>query len=129
MKFYLLLFSLILLSSSCTKNETTENTVVDNNLIGSWVEISPCEGCRKYTFNYDSIFQTANYDKTTYNLSYKIINDDSIQVTRNYEIEQQRKTTKHKFVFISSDTIRIEQFLAVDFGITGFEDVILIKSE
>ena len=135
----ILLVIMLLLASACSKDETNLKTVeteeeteiettVKKKLVGTWVEISPCEGCRIYTFNNDSIFQTMNYDKTTYNLFYKIINDDSIQVTRDYEIEQHRKTTIHRVVFISSDTIRIEQFLAVDFGITGFEDVTLIKS-
>lgn len=41
MKIYLLLFPFLLFASSCTKDETTENTIANNNLIGTWVEKNP----------------------------------------------------------------------------------------
>ena len=138
----LLLAVLLLLASTCSKDETDLKTIeteeeteiettLKRKLVGTWVEIIPCDGCYIFTFSNDgNINWTMIYDKThtINNLSYKILSEDSIQVTRNYEIDEERKTTKHKVDFISNDTIKIHQFLAVDVGITGFEDVTLIKS-
>lgn len=111
-------------------NEPSKEQTLKDKLIGKWTELSPCEKCKTFTFlQNDSIYQTVKSDDTTYSLSYVVINNDSIQVTRNWDIEQAKKTTKHKVVFLSIDTIKINQFLPVDFGITGFEDIKLIKSE
>ena len=62
-------------------------------------------------------------------LSYLIVDESSIQVTRNWDIEIEKKTTTHNVTFLSMDTIRIDQFVAADYGITGFEDRLLAKIE
>ncbi|MBO4602087.1 MAG: hypothetical protein J5651_02880 [Salinivirgaceae bacterium] len=41
MKIQLLLFPFLFLALSCAKDETAENTVVNNNLIGTWREKNP----------------------------------------------------------------------------------------
>lgn len=118
--------SLCFVLFSCSKNDDDTLLKNDNKLIGKWRELSPCERCKNYyIFSHNSI----TFANQHYEASYAFINEDNILVTRNYEIELSRKTTKNKVVFISSDTIRIEQFRAVDYGITGFEDVTLTKME
>lgn len=123
----------LLIASNCSKEFIEGYLVLDNKLVGKWGELSPCESCKNYyIFSHNSItFANQHYETDYFNkeASYAFINGDSIQVTRNYEIELSRKITKHKVVFLSSDTIRIEQFRAVDYGITGFEDVTLTKME
>ncbi len=126
----LFLAGFLLFAINCSKDETDKEQTLKDKLIGKWIEVSPCENCNTFTFSQnDSIFQTVKSDDTIYSLFYVVLNDDSIQVTRNWDIEQTKRTTKHKVIFLSSDTIRINQFLPVDFGITGFEDVILTKSK
>ena len=126
----LLLTGFLLFGISCSKDEPEKEQTLKEKLIGKWTEVSPCESCNTFTFlQNDSILQTVKFDDTIYSLFYVVLDNDSIQVTRNWDIEQTKKTTKHKVVFLSSDTIRIIQFLPVDFGITGFEDVTLTKSK
>lgn len=111
-----------------TTSQSTNN--LSGELIGTWIEISPCDSCRTYTFTKtDSIFLTAWYDNVVYKMSYMVVNEDSIQVTRLWDIELSKKTTTNNVVFLSSDTIRINQFLPDDIGITGFEDVVLNRIE
>ena len=120
--------SLINQQGDNTTSQSTKN--LSGELIGTWIEISPCDSCRTYTFTKtDSIFLTAWYDNVVYKMSYMVVNEDSIQVTRLWDIELSKKTTTNNVVFLSSDTIRINQFLPVDIGITGFEDVVLNRIE
>lgn len=115
--------------SSCEK-EQSKHQLLEDVLIGSWIEISPCDSCEIYTFTKDNrIILTFTYNNTNYDLSYLIVDESSIQVTRNWDIEIEKKTTTHNVTFLSMDTIRIDQFVAADYGITGFEDRLLAKIE
>ena len=111
----------------CEKIQSKQQ-LLEEGLIGSWIEISPCDSCEFYTFTKDKIILT-RYDNTNYDLSYFLVGESSIQVTRNWDIEIAKKTTIHNVTFLSTDTIRINQFLPADYGTTGFEDVLLIRTE
>jgi hypothetical protein len=107
---------------------TQSSNNLSDVLIGTWIEVSPCDSCRTYTFTEtDSIFLIARYDNFVYKMSYYVVNEDSIQVIRLWDIEPSKKTTTNNVVILSSDTIRINQFLPVDLGIIGFQDVVLTK--
>jgi hypothetical protein len=127
----LFLAGILLFATSCCKDEPEKEPTLKDKLIGKWIEVSPCENCnRTYTFsNNDTIYLKSKWDETIYPSFYQAISNDSILVIRNWEIEAKKKTTKHKVVFYSNDTVLINQFLPVDFGITGFEDITLAKSE
>ena len=126
----LFLAGFLLFATNCSNDEPEKEQTLKDKLIGNWTELLPCENCNTFTFlQNDSIIQTTKSDDTTYSLSFVVINKDTIQVSRNWDIEQVKKTTKHKIVFLSNDTVIINQFLPVDFGITGFEDIKLTKSE
>jgi hypothetical protein len=99
-------------------------------LVGTWIEQMPCDSCNTFQFSdNDSIIQINNLSGEKLPATYQIISDDSIMVTRLWEIEQNKKTTSHEIIFHSSDTLEILQFLPVDFGLTGFENVKLYKSK
>jgi hypothetical protein len=126
----LLLAGLILFGASCSNDEPTQEPTLKDKLIGKWIELYPCDSCRTFTFSKnDTVYQKSVWDETIYSSFYKVISSDSIMIIRNWDIEAEKKKTSHKIVFMSSDTINIIQFLPVDVGITGFEDVILTKSE
>lgn len=136
------LLFIILLSifwTYCSKDENNphengqqdnSNSILKQKLIGSWLEYAPCDSCYILTFETnDTIVQlnTSNDKKVYY--TYEILSDDSIRVTRLWEILPDIKTTEHKINFIHNDTIELVQFFAVSYGITGFEDVKLYKTE
>jgi len=110
------------------KNKLSELDSIKDKLVGKWLEVSPCDSCHILTFNEnDTIALNTQWDSPTLYTYYQIIAEDSIEVTRNWEIEQDKKTTKHKFI-ISRDRLSLQKFKPVDYGIIGFEDIILIKA-
>jgi len=132
----LLLILLTLIAFSCWNciSDNNEDMIDDlsttkNNLVGDWIEIFPCDSCRTLVFDEnDTIYQKDTwYENTPLVIYYQVIAKDSILVTRNWEIESEKKTTKHKLIFHTADTLELIQFLAVDYGITGFEDIKLGK--
>lgn len=126
----LFLTTIFLSSISCSKSDSEKNQPLKDKLIGKWIEVSPCDSCWTLTFsNNDTIYQKSKWDNTIYSSFYKVISNDSILVIRNWEIEAEKKKTYHEVVFYSNDTILIRQFMAVDYGITGFEDIKLAKSK
>lgn len=125
----IILTSIFLIGICCSKENSEKNQTINNKLIGEWIEISPCDLCNTLTFSdNDTIYQKSKWDKTSLRLFYQLLTEDSVKVIRNWEIEPKNKTTNHKIVFYSNDTIVIKQFMAVDFGITGFEDIKLYKT-
>jgi len=113
------------------KNEGSESYLTfKDKLVGKWIEISPCESCHVFTFSQnDTVYQKFKFDNAIYCSHYNVTSEDSIQVVRDWEIEQDKKTTRHNVIFLSNDMIIIEQFMPVDYGITGFNDIKLIKTE
>ena len=52
--------------SSCEK-EQSKHQLLEDVLIGSWIEISPCDSCEIYTFTKDNrIILTFTYNNTNY---------------------------------------------------------------
>lgn len=123
------ILGILIIGISCSKDEPEEITLRDK-LIGNWIEVLPCDSCNTFTFTEDdTIFQKNNLDNNILTSSYQFITNDSIIVTRNWEIEESKKTSKHKLNFYTNDTLEIKQFLPVDYGITGFEDIKLNKTK
>lgn len=92
-------------------NEPSKEQTLKDKLIGKWTELSPCEKCKAFTFlQNDSIYQTVKSDDTTYSLSYVVINNDSIQVTRNWDIEQAKKQRSIKLFFCQSIQLKLINF-------------------
>jgi hypothetical protein len=123
---------IILIVFSCWEINSDNKITIDdelasvkNLLIGEWIEISPCDSCRTFRFeDNDTIYQTDTwYENSSLALYYQVIAVDSIFVNRNWEIELIKKTTKHKINFYSIDSLELIQFFAVDYGITGFDDI------
>ncbi len=116
-----LIMASFLIISSCSK-EGGQGQTLKNNLIGKRVEISPCESSNTPTFSTnDTIDQKFKFDATTYLFYYQIISNDPIKVIRDWDIEENKKNPVHKVTFLTNDTMLLRQFMAVDYGITGFE--------
>lgn len=131
-RYVALLFIFVFFASlnlNCKKDEGSLNEKqLIGKLIGEWIETSPCDSCLSIAFNADdTIFLYNNLDNTILTLTYQVISKDSIEVVRNWEIELDRKKTKHRAIFFTNDTLEITQFLAVDHGITGFDDIKLFR--
>jgi len=120
--------------AGCGKEEIKDNydkQELKKKLLGLWIELSPSDSLRTYEFTeHDSIIQKNLWYENDDRLSYyfQIIASDSIKVIRDWEIEESKKETTHKLTFYSNDTLKIIQFLAIDYGY-GFEDVKLYKTE
>ena len=115
---YQLMFILLLLS--CEK-EAGNGETLKNILIGEWVEVSPCESCNTLTFSTNgTIYLKYISDVTTYLFYYQTVSSNSIKVVRDWDIEENKKTTVHEVTFLTTDTLLLRQFMAVDYGITGF---------
>ena len=122
--------------AGCGKDEIKDNDYkqdIKNKLLGLWIEFYPREdSLRTYEFTeQDSIIQKHLWYDNDNRLSYyfQIIAKDSIKVIRDWEVEESIKETTHKLTFYSNDTLKIKQFLPVLYGLTGFEDVKLYKTE
>jgi|GEM_PF-3330380 len=130
----LIIYFTALFLAGCGKEEIKNNDDkqdIKNKLLGLWIELSPGDSLRTYEFiEQDSIIRKNLWYENDDRLSYyfQIIASGSIKVIRDWEIEESRKETIHKLTFHSKDTLKIKQFLAVDYGF-GFEDVKLYKTE
>lgn len=125
MYFYLL--SIILIS--CNKSDSVEDRNLSDKISGEWIEISPCEGCNTLTFsNKDTIYLKKQSDPKIYKMFYQLKSTDIIEVTRLWEIEDSKKTSSHKIENSSDNVLFLEQFMPVDYGTTGFDDITLTKS-
>lgn len=124
---YLLVLFLLLIS--CSNSEQVEKQKLKDILLGEWIEISPCESCNTLIFSpNDTIYLKNQSDTRVYRMHYQIISNDSIEVTRIWDIEENKKTTNHKAIFLTNEILLLNQFMPVDYGITGFEDIKLTKS-
>lgn len=118
---------IFLLVVGCSDSLSQEQRIAQN-LLGKWLEISPCESCSTLTFSSnDTIYLSYEFDPTVYKIHYQIISDDSIKVTRMWDIEQSKKTTTNKVNFLEENGLFLEQFMAVDAGVTGFQNITLNK--
>ncbi len=108
--------------------EEKKDFTVKSKLVGTWIEQLPCDSCNTIMFtDMDSVIQISNLSGERLPATFQILPNDSIKVTRFWEIENHKKATSHKILFNSTDTLKILQFLPVDFGLTGFDDVKLVK--
>ena len=114
---------------SCDKNDSIESQNLNVEILGDWIEISPCEDCNTLTFSKeDTIYLKNQSDPTIYKLLYHLEKTDSIKVIRLWEIEDSKKTSTHKIGISPNNILFLEQFMPVDYGVTGFEDITLTKS-
>lgn len=132
------LFIVFILLAGCSNdivdvdNEelTVEELKLKSGLLGEWIELSPCDSCNMLIFTKnDSILQESLLGHGYLSSSFEIVAKDSIRVKRNWELEEIKKTTTHKIIFHSKDTLEIKWFLPVDYGVFGFEDIKLYKSK
>ena len=128
----LFLIGIFLIGICCSKEcpePDLQNPWIEtkNNLIGTWTDL--------YTFSRDTYFFTEN-DTIIWNrlsgieiltLSYQVVAEDSIKVTRNWETGEKHKTSTNKLIFHTYDTLEIIKFVAVDYGISGWQDALLYK--
>jgi hypothetical protein len=96
---------LVLILVGCSKGgsilNNTDNRGTKNKLLGRWVEISPCDSCHILTFvENDTIYLNSKWDAPTLTMSYHVIAEDSLTVTRNWEIGSTKKTTIHRLIFL-----------------------------
>ncbi len=123
---YLLL--LILQLVGCSQNDSNEMQNSQDEIIGTWTEISPCEFCNTLNISRDTIFLKNKSDERTYKMLYRFELKNHIHVTRLWEIEEDKRSTRHEIKFLTDGTLILQQFMPVDFGITGFEDITLSKT-
>jgi len=111
------------------------STITDPNLIahldtisktlitGEWEEFSECNKCHTLIFKSNGELNFIdNLAKTQENYFYKVLSKDLISV------KWESNTFKSfSYSFKSTDTLVIKQFLPVDYGITGYQDILLIK--
>jgi hypothetical protein len=103
-----------------------------NNLMGEWVEISPCDHCHTVSFlENDTVSEKWTMDEIIYTSSYRIIADDSIQIVRHWETNPDKKITNNKIIFCSNDSILIEKFTSRDAAVfpPEFIDIKLSKTK
>ncbi len=115
------LIGMVFLLCGC---EETASSGDNYSFIGEW-KVAQGDAYISFTFTADSIYRDNNVSETL-KYNYKVVND-SIEVIRCWEIEKERIKTKHQYSFISKDSLFIEQFLAIDYGVTGFLDIMLHK--
>jgi hypothetical protein len=137
MKLILVITSIFLyVLIGCKKENDSEDIILPidevqetrKKLIGTWIELSPCNSCHLFEFTeQDSIIETfIRMDLRVY-YYFQITAPDSIKVLRDWKIDEHRKETTHKLLFHSDNTLTLIQFLAVDYG-TGFADIKLHKT-
>lgn len=120
------LYLMVFIACASCRAEHVEETM-KSRLMGIWIEVEPCKGCSELHFGDNSIAQKHKFNPEELLASYKIVGKDSIEVTRLWDIEANKKVTRHQIRFLSSDSIVIKAFSPVDYGITGFEDIKMIR--
>ena len=131
----LLIFALSGVVASCNKEVPTEPTedfeAIQRQLLGEWYEVLPCYPCkRRYTFTSEKeIIEQPNCDDCTFLYKYTFIDSTTLRISREWDIEADRKVTDNLLVFITSDTLVIHDFLANEFDIEidEFRDVTMVK--
>lgn len=123
------LIFIFVLFASCSENDSNRTENVNEKLLGNWIEVSPCESCNTLRFSKDTIFLEFKSDDRIYEIYYEIVAENSIEVTRLWDIEESKKTTIHEFEFLNQERMLIKQFMPSDAGTTGFTDIELIKNE
>lgn len=131
-KLCVLLFLPILVGSACEDESNDSLDSMQQRLIGTWLEIRPCDSCSVFSITDDAkIIKTRTFWEEELKYSYRLLSHDRIEVTREWltEEDEDKKTTSHQFNFIGEDTLELIQFIAKDRGVTGFSDVTLSRIE
>jgi hypothetical protein len=133
MKTLTLIISIAMLTvASCTKEQNPQTNKTDETkkqLLGEWYNpnyVEGCDTCEKFIFTEEGEIMQVNPNETLKYL-FTLLSKDSISVTREWNIEFERKHTTHLITLITSDSLKIKQFLAVDYGVSNFVDVVLFK--
>jgi hypothetical protein len=105
---------------TCT---TATNEEAAARILGEWEEFSQCNKCHTLIFESGGKLKFIdNLGKIEQQYSYKFSTKDSISIKKdsnNFE--------NFKYCFTAKDTLEIKQFLPVIYGITGYQDILLIK--
>ena len=101
------------------------DTLSKSLILGEWEEFSECKKCHSLNFKSSGELNFIdNLGKTQEDYFYKILSKDSIGVKKG-----SNKFENFKYTFITTDTLEIKQFIPVDYGITGFQDIKLHKTK
>ncbi len=128
----LLLIGIFLIGICCSKESPEpdpQNEWIEtkNKLIGTWTDLNTFS-CYTYVFTEtDTIYWKADYWDESLTLTYQVVAEDSIKVTRNWKIEEAKKTSTHKLIFHSDDTFEIIKFLPTAASVSNWNDVTLYK--
>ena len=124
---FLIVLSLVFITCSSDDSNTEQN--LKSSLLGTWKEVSPCESCSTIVIDgNDSIMLNYSFDPETYKMIYKL-RDSTMDVTRLWEVGDNKKMNTVKITFKTKDTLLLDQFYAVDTGTTGFLDIVFKKIE
>ena len=128
LKLCLLLFLPILVGSGCDKDSDDSFELTQERLIGTWLEIDPCDSCRVFSFTAEGkILQISTVSSDTSNYSFNLLSENKIEVTREWLVGQEGAVTEHYLNFITDDNLRIPDFYIAIAGVDRFKDVSLIR--
>lgn len=125
------LFVFAILLSGCEKSneqpDETKKQILKEQLVGKWIEFGWASK-DIYTFSSnDTVYWEPQYEDTVLCMSYEVIDENLIQVKRNWD-GFMSEPTRHHVHFLSADTVVLEQFLpSFAESLTGFEDLKLAK--
>ncbi|WP_430817894.1 hypothetical protein [Carboxylicivirga sp. RSCT41] len=126
----LLCFTLFI--SSCDDDDNNDNPKPEdiettlNKLKGIWLNTS-ATNFNAFAFMGDSKLLEYTDNGISY-YSYEVIEADKIRVTRLWNVGDDKEETVHELTFHNNDNqLVIPGLIAVDHGITGFEDVNLMR--
>lgn len=121
-----MLIGIVLMGSGCEEDSVS----IHDQLIGKWTEYAPCKSCNTFLFTQsDSIIQINTKTNERLFAYFEITSNNTIKVKRDWELEDSKQITNHEIHFYSNDTLEISQFLPVDYGLFGFEDVKLVRNK
>jgi hypothetical protein len=119
------MFSVLFVNCQKEKEDFEETK---SKFIGEWIEIEPCDSCSTVTFFKDNSLSINNHNSgVTLNANYEILSTAEIKLNRLWEVEETKKTNISNFSFISPDTLLIEDFSVVDYGVDKYISIKLIK--
>ena len=133
MRIVCLIGFLVLWFFSCDdepSEDIVDITQIEDMFIGSWLEYAPCDSCMQVVFlENGQVEQVSRFDDMILSMSYSVVSQNSIEVVRDWEFlpELNGKPTSHKFIFHTPDTLEILQLIPVAYGVTGFQDIQMVK--
>lgn len=126
MKILIFIMVSVLFVNCQKENEDFEET--KSKFIGEWFEIEPCDSCSTITFFDDNTLSINNHNSgITLNANFELLSTSEIKLNRLWEVEETKKANSSNFTFISPDTLLIEDFSAVDYGVENYVSIKLKK--